>query len=374
MIAFVTTARPTRRRVRRVRLTWIAIVLSLFILGWAPAALATEPASMRDFDALALQGDVKAGLVILKRIAVETLSAEDRKRRDAILSRFGDAELPKVDVEAPLARDVADVYLKYWRRCLLKEVEVPAANAELFGNLKACLNKHGKDPDRFSSLDDLTEALGPMLLAEGVYSLRGVTKPYYELMLWKGEAVNQYTVELPESTEQTKVVLMSGFVLKGWLGFATYDRDYTTGWTRKDSLHCLREAYDLDSERFRVSFLAHEAQHFSDARRFPKLEQPEQEYRAKLVELSRAEDSLYQLLEAFTHQGGTDRKSPHPFANRRVVQHLSNALFGDDSASQNPALWSQKSRGEIHEAALKLLRNSTATLQGKGADRVRRYL
>jgi hypothetical protein len=329
---------------------------------------------MQDFDALAMQGDVKAGLVILNRIPVDTLSAEERKRRDAILSRFTDAGLPKVEVEAPLARDVADVYLKYWRRCLLKEVEVPAANVGLFGDLKACLNKHGKDPDQFSSLDDLTEALGPMLRAEGVHSLRGVTAPYYELMLWKDEAVHPYAVELPESTEQVKVVLMSGFVLKGWLGYATCDREHTTGWTRKDSLHCLRDSYDLDSERFRVSYLAHEAQHFSDARRFPKLEQPELEYRAKLVELSRAEDSLYQLLEAFTRQSGTDRKSPHPFANLRVVQHLSKALFGDDSGSQNPAVWSQKDRGDIHEAALKLLRDSTATLQAKGSDRVRRYL
>ena len=162
--------------------------------------------------------------------------------------------------------------------------------------------------------------------------------------------------------------------MKGWLGFATCDREHSTGWTTKDTLYCLRDSYDLDSERFRVSYLAHEAQHFSDLRRFPKLEQPELEYRAKLVELSRAEDSLYPLLEAFTRQSGTDRKSPHAFAGLRIAQHFSKALFGDDSASQNPALWSGKSRRQIHEAALDLLRKSTETLEAAGPGRVRRYL
>lgn len=136
----------------------------------------------------------------------------------------------------------------------------------------------------------------------------------------------------------------------------------------------MRDSWNLDSEQFRVSYLAHEAQHFADLRRFPRLEQPELEYRAKLVELARAEDSLHSLLEAFTHQSGTDRKSPHAFADFCVIQHLSKALFGDDSASQNPTLWSAKSREQIHEAALGLLRKSTGTLQAAGPDRVRRYL
>jgi len=277
-------------------------------------------------------------------------------------------------VDGPLTRDVADIYMKYWQRCLLREVGVATANAGLFEELKDCLNKHGKEAGRFSSLNDLTEALGAMLEAEGVHSLRGVTAPYYELMLWKEEDARHYSVELPESAQQVNVVFMSGFVLKGWLGFATCDKEHSGGWTTKDTLYCVRDSYDLDSEHFRVSYLAHEAQHFADYGRFPKLEQPELEYRAKLVELARAEESLYRLLVAFTRQSGTSRKSPHAFADLRVVQDLSRALFGDDSASQNPTLWSGKTRGQIHEAALGLLRKSTETLQAAGPDRVRRYL
>jgi hypothetical protein len=331
-------------------------------------------ASLNEFDSLAIQGDVKAGLAVLNRIAVDSLTAEEQKRRESILSRFKDMRLPQIQVDGPLTRDVADIYLKYWRRCLLREVEVATANAELFDNLKACLDKHGKEPGRFSSLDDLTEALGAMLQAEGFHSIRGVTTPYYELMLWKQEDARRYAVELPESTQQVNVVLMSGFVLKGWLGFATCDKAFSGGWSTKDTLYCVRDSYDLNSEHFRVSYLAHEAQHFADLRRFPKLEQPELEYRAKLVELARAEDSLYPLLEAFTRQSGTSRTSPHAFADLCVVRHLSGALFGNDSASQNPTLWSGKSRGQIHEAALGLLRKNTEALQAAGPDRVTRNL
>jgi hypothetical protein len=329
--------------------------------------MAAGTASLNGFDSLAMQGDVKAGLAVLERIPADSLSAAEQRRLGCILSRFREMKLPQIQVDGPLTRDVADIYLKYWRRCLLREVEGATANAELFDNLKACLKKRGKEPERFASLDDLTEALGALLQAEGVHSIRGVTAPYYELMLWKTEDTRRYAVKLPESTQQVNVVLMSGFVLKGWLGFATCDKAFSGGWTTKDRLYCVRDSYKLDSEDFRVSYLAHEAQHFADLRRFPKLEQPELEYRAKLVELARAEDSLYSLLEAFTRDSSTNRASPHAFADVCVVQHLSKALFGDGSASQNPSLWSGKSRVQIHEAALGQLRKSTETLQGGGS-------
>jgi hypothetical protein len=365
--------RPTIDQFRRCR--WIALGLTcgrLFLT--CPSLYAANHPSVKDFDALAMQGDAKAGLAVLDRILPDSLTADERTRRECILSRFKVKQMPPVEIAAPLTRDVAEIYMKYWRGCLLREVDVTIANAELFDALKACLEKHGKVPDRFSSLNDLTEALGPMLLAEGFHSIRGVTAPYYELMLWKDEEVRQYAVELPELTEKVKVVLMSGFVLKGWLGFATCDQEHSSGWTTKDQLYCVRDSYNFDSEHFRVSYLAHEAQHFADLRRFPKLEQPELEYRAKLVELTRAEDSLYPLLEAFTRQSAPDRKTPHPFANLRVVQHLCRAIFDDDSAVQNSALWSRKSREQIHKAASDLLQKSTETLQAGGPGRVKRYL
>src|SRR4029077_9164441 len=64
---------------------------------------------------------------------------------------------------------------------------------------------------------------------------------------------------------------------------------HTDGWATAMTLYAVRSAYDIESESFRVSYLAHEAQHFADYGRFPKLARPEREYRAKLTELAEAQ-------------------------------------------------------------------------------------
>jgi hypothetical protein len=316
-----------------------------------------------------IQGDLKAGLESLEPLSPSSLSTEERACRTSLLDRFRNGVGPKEEIAAPFAREVASIYQQYWTRCMLREVEIPQGDGELLLNLRACLNRHGKQGDRFQSLDALTEALGPMLLEDGLHSLRGRTLPFYELMLWRKETTKLYQVELPESVQQVKVVFMSGFLLKGWLGYATCGRSHTGGWAGEDALFCLEESYDLYSENFLVSYLAHEGQHFADYQTFPKLQQPELEYRAKLVQLIKAKETLQELLEQYSLQGGTDRKSPHAYANRKIAQRLSETLFGDDSGVQNHAQWSRKSPDEIHAAALRLLRESTKSLHDLGAGR-----
>lgn len=321
---------------------------------------------------LILQGDLQTGMAILESIAPDSLAPRDRVSRQSILDQFKSGKAQEPDIQEPFTREVAALYQAYWTRCLLKTAGLDEANAALFTQLKACLNRHGKPGDSFRSLDALTEALGPMLEAAGFHSLRGVTAPFHELMLWKKERVASYEVHLPESTQQVKVVFMSEFVVQGWLGFATCGRSHSGGWTTEDGLYCLETSYDLQSEEFRISYLAHEGQHFADNRRFPKLHQPELEYRAKLVELIQAKDTLRPLLDRFSRQGGLDRATPHPFANRQVALKLSKALFGDDSALRDPTRWAGRTPEQIHSAALKLLRESTRILDALGAAKVER--
>lgn len=319
-----------------------------------------------------LQGDLRAGLAILEPIAPEALSPRDRASRQSILDRFKHGTPQEPDIQEPFPREVAALYQAYWTRCLLKAAALDDANAALFAQLKACLSRHGKSGGGFRSLGELTEALGPLLEADGFHSLRGVTAPYHELMLWRKERVASYEVPLPESTQQVRVVFMSEFVLTGWLGFATCGRSHSGGWTTEAGLYCLETSYDLQSEAFRISYLAHEGQHFADNQRFPKLEQPELEYRAKLVEVIQAKDTLSSLLDQFSRLGGPDRAAPHPYANGQVALKLSRALFGDDSAQRDPARWAARTPEEIHAAALALLKESTRTLEGLGAARVER--
>jgi hypothetical protein len=147
------------------------------------------------------------------------------------------------------------------------------------------------------------EALEPQLdariNARGWHALFGQTLPLREFMLWKTQTRRHYDVQLPQSVQAVTVVFMDDFASLGWAGFATCDRAHTGGWTKPDVLYAVRSVYDLDSEDFRVGFLAHEAQHFRDHANFPVLEQPELEYRVKLIELASGRTTLYQTLDAF---------------------------------------------------------------------------
>ena len=182
-----------------------------------------------------------------------------------------------------------------------------------------------------------------------------------ELMLWKTETETHYDVTLPESVQPVTVVFMDDFASLGWAGFATCDLQHSGGWTKPDRLYAVRSAYDTASEDFRVSYLAHEGQHFSDNRRFPALTQQEKlEYRAKLVELAQGKTSLYDLLDSFAGNVGDDVSVPHSYANRRVVQDLGRRLFPDATGAP---VWRGASVERINGAAADLLREDTARLQ-----------
>jgi len=161
---------------------------------------------------------------------------------------------------------------------------------------------------------------------------------------------------------------MDDFASLGWAGFATCDRHYSGGWTKPDRLYAVRSAYDLASENFRVSYLAHEAQHFSDNHRFPELERQEElEYRAKLVELALGTATIYDLLDNFAGNTSNDVSVPHSFANGQVVRDLSERLY--PGAAGVPA-WREASIERINGAAADLLREDTARLERARPHRV----
>lgn len=93
-------------------------------------------------------------------------------------------------------------------------------------------------------------------------------------------------MELPDGSAEYTVNLLKGFVFRSWMDYLTFGRYGTGGWASPDgTINCIEQAYDLESERFRVSLLKHEAQHTVDRKRFPQITPAELEYRAKLVEL-----------------------------------------------------------------------------------------
>lgn len=214
------------------------------------------------------------------------------------------------------------------------------------------------------------ELLKEHLMAHGCYSGIGRTAGIYDLLLHMEETEVRYPVTTPEDTLDVKVVFMDSVICHGWEGYATLDTYYPGGWTTNDALYCARSSYDLASENFTVSYLKHEGKHFADYKRFPKLEGADLEYRAKLVELSTADSTLYRLIDVFMRNSAYDALNPHAYANFCVVRDLSRTLFNKEREADMET-WKRVEKEEVHRAAKDLLGKHTQALQAAGAKGVK---
>jgi hypothetical protein len=341
----------------------------------APSAVAidgsTPTASLEPAYAKALEGDMRAALERLDASPPEALAPDDRPRRACMLQRFASRELPPIDVPDPFLAKLLGLYRGYWSRVLLGEASADAGRAQLLDGLRGMLVS---PTDAAGPSPDLFEILGAALSQHGYHSIRGVTSPYQDLMVWASETRATYDVHIPGGTRRVEVVLMHDFVSLGWEGFATCDRHYPGGWAEKDRLFCMADAYDLSSEDFSVSYLAHETEHFADYERFPKLEGPELEYRAKLVELIESRVTTRALVARFASWPGERRESPHNYANRCIVRDLVRKLLGTGSGVDAGAWWDAVTDDGLRSAAQALFEESTRALQAKGAATATRFL
>ena len=329
----------------------------------APGTPASDraDAAMRDALASALQAHGTEAVAALRALDSTSLAERYRPTRRCMLERLGERRLPATSLSDPVVGAVLGIYRTYWLRSLLAEHPAAANERWLLDSLNTVVEGNGGTAA--ASLDSLEPALTKLIEPRGYHVLLGVTSPLRELMLWKSERETRYDVKLPEGNQPVTVVFMDDFASLGWAGFATCDRHHTGGWTKPDRLYAVRSAYDVGSENFRVSYLAHEGQHFSDNHRFPKLERQDQlEYRAKLVELAEADSTTYDLLASFGSNVSQDVSVPHSYANGRVVRDLSRRLFRGAAA---PA-WRQASVARINSAAAELLRRDTARLTKAG--------
>ena len=156
---------------------------------------------------------------------------------------------------------------------------------------------------------------------------------------------------LPDGTAEYTVNLLKGFVFRGWMDYLTFGRYGTGGWASPDgTINCVERAYDLESERFQVSLLKHEAQHTVDMKRFPGITPAELEYRAKLVELHYASD--LGLLRKFLSEAEESRAGDsHAAASVRIRR---------DFADTDPG-----SLSRVQARALELLRAHTKEMEEK---------
>jgi len=261
--------------------------------------------------------------------------------RSCVLARLEkDVPVSASVVPSPFTRRILDAYRAAWRAGVMAAPVRPdaspvprgavrqaspsaeqtraGAEARLLREVRGLLGH----PDA-KDLDALEPVITSRLAAEGVSALMGRTGLFPELMLWTKEETRAEKVALPEGEEEVTVTRLDGFLSRGWGSDLTCGHSGTGGWTTPKALFAVVPAYDdLEGEPFRVNFLAHEAQHFADLRRFPRLVPWEKEYRAKLVELSLADRTRPQVLRRFATAQGDDVASPHGYANRRVLRAL----------------------------------------------------
>lgn len=330
-----------------------------------------EERLMPVYDA-ALSGDGIKAMAELSSIDTSTLDPDETSRaacvRKALLSPPEGEALPEVP------DNILRAYRTYWQASMMRQVSRAEAEAQLTQRLNAIVMARNPRYVASGDIDVASEAAKHAIEQEGLFALAGITSPYYELAIWKTQSERTYTVDLLDRRVRTKVIFMDDFVSLGWAGFASCDRFHTAGWATDTALFAVKSAYDLKSEDFRVSYLAHESRHFSDYRRFPRLEQAELEYRAKLTELSLARKSAHDLITTFSRRVGRDRSVPHDFANYWLSSKLSRAVFKSASPIDDPAAWRKVPAKVIRQAARRLLSANDAYLDRNGPSRVERFL
>ena len=299
--------------------------------------------------------DMPEALARMAALAPATLDPSQRRTRDCMIDRFGQAAAESNESALPAPVEaVLQAYRRYWTTALMQRASLEGAETALSADLGKLLGATG------SGVEARTEEAVRMAESHGLHALGGVTAPLHEFMLWRQQTAQRETIALVDGTVDIQVTLLDGFVSLGWAAWGTCERSHTGGWATTDGIMVVAPAWKLDSEEYLVSLRAHEAQHFSDYRIYPKLASPDLEYRAKLVELALANQTQRALLEQFTAGARRDRSLPHPFANYWVVEHL-RARLGTTS-------WDAVTTVAVRNAATAELAAHSAALDARGRD------
>ena len=267
-------------------------------------------------------------------------------------------------IESPVVREIAELFQSYWLDALMQEAPLDVLEDRLKGRLDDMLIERGF-ASALEDEDSLFANVEAFIRGEGYFAQSGRTPPLLDLMIWTSNNTVVESVELTDGTYDIELNHMDDFVSYGWSNFAAFGMASTGGWAKKDGLYCICRHYDLDSERFKLSFLKHEARHYADFRLYPELQPADLEYRGKLTELAYSEEATYRLLEQFTKAANRVENAPHPLANWYVVEGLSE-LLPDDKWPADASAWESVPKERIRQAARRLLEIHDDKLADRG--------
>lgn len=348
-----------------------AVVL---ITSWSWGSAQPDSAVFDDLLIQALQGDMRTVLDSMDQLVA--LPIKQQQMRATLGHRFRTQdEAYDFHTNDPSVIGVMRIYQHYWAEAMmggdLKEHDT-GLGFRIGEHLRANVpGLRGRNDNWFQK--HWNEELDKHLKAHGCYPAVGKTGQFYDLLLHAKETEMHYAVTTPEDTLDVKVVFMDSVISNGWEGYATCDTYYPGGWATNDALYCAHDSYDLNSENFTVSYLKHEGKHFADYKRFPKLESPDLEYRAKLVELASADTITYELIRFFIQNSAYDELNSHAYANFCVIRDLSRTLFQKEREEGLEA-WRNVPIPTLRDASATLLRKNTTALKIAGATKVERLL
>ena len=283
-----------------------------------------------------IKGDMKGAIAYMRN------HEEFKDILPAYTAIFENGEYRSYDVPE-LLNQILRAYQVYYRDVFYFQFPEAEAASRLQRALRTLLDLPVEDAS--------AEGLRRMIEQMGYHALFGKTQGYYGPYIWRETLPTTYRVELPGKTAEYTVNLLKGFVFRSWMDYLTFGRYGTGGWTSPDgTINCIEQAYDLESERFLVSLLKHEAQHAEDMKQFPGISPAEMEYRAKLVELhySGNPGTLQKLLSEADESKTNDS---HAMASARIQ-----SAFADLDSTKLSC---------IQARALELLSASTEELEKK---------
>ena len=334
------------------------------------SAQATQDSVSYDYPKLysyALDANITPLLEMINNTDTTLLTSRSKQLRSNYLKRFAYQEDISDYLEkrrSPLDT-LLKIYTSYWRQAMVNPKKnfdsVLLSDLNNFFATKYMLKKP-------ITRDTLNVLYQQYIKNAGYHSTAfGKTGRLFDLLIWKEEHDTNYTFRIKDEEIKTPVVFMDKFFTLGWTEYATLDRYYPGGWAKTNALYVVKKAYDLKSEAFTVSYLAHEGTHFTDYRRFPKLSGIDNEYRAKLIELALAKTSLIGLIQTFINNANAGSTNPHPLANYFVVRDLSTVLFKNDF-EKDIAKWKAIHLKNINKQAYKLFKKNTRQLKKQPKD------
>jgi hypothetical protein len=318
--------------------------------------------------ALALDGNPRQALPLLEIDPTKKIAVKDLKFKDNFENRFKFKEDKSDFLETRKSKidGLLKIYRDYWRFSFLNKEK--KTDTLMMTNVSNFLKTHFPPAKNLTLNEDSINVYQKKYIADLGYHTTGFGKTgaLYDLLVWKTEKDTVYKLNYDGKETAVKVYFMDDFVTLGWSEYATLGRYYPAGWATQEALFCVKKAYDLKSETFRVSYIGHEGRHFADYKLFPKLKgvgSADLEYRGKLTEIALySKNGLYKRLDFFINNGNYNSENGHSIAAYCVIRDLSKELFNTDY-ERNLDKWKAIPAIKINEAASKILEENTKALE-----------